>query len=271
MIPMHDADVELAVIDPPKSAARESIDPDRLADLADDMASNGLLQRVGLIGPDPSGRYEVNWGDRRTRAARQLHWRTIPARVAPHGTDPAAMRAAENNVREPLNPREEAYQVRDLVSAGKSRGEIRRTLRRSEAWIDARLALLAWPTDIQDAVAGGRLPLAVARQLVKVDNDAYRAELIREAERSGATERTAIVWAASYEADRARMNVNSATVQELIERRDAFQIITQCEACDDRVDIRTTRLIRICAACSGELVKALEELRAERRLGTAKT
>jgi len=260
MIPMQDHDVELALIDPPKDAARERIDPDRLADLADDMASNGLLQRVGLIGPDPRGRYEVNWGDRRTRAARQLHWRTIAARVAPHGTDPAAMRAAENNVREPLNPREEAKQVRDLIAAGKSRGEIRRILRRSEVWIDQRLDLLDWPADLQDSVAAGALTLGVARQLLKIDNRAYRRELIDEAQRSGATERTAIVWAAAYEADRARMNVNSATVQELIERRDTYTVITECESCRGRSDIRLTRLIRICAACSAELVKAQAEL-----------
>jgi ParB/RepB/Spo0J family partition protein len=267
MIPMLDLDVELARIDPPKTAARESIDPDKLADLADDMLSNGLLQRVGLIGPDPAGRYEVNWGDRRTRAARQLGWRTIAARVAPHGTNPAAMRAAENNVREPLNPREEARQVKELLDAGMPLPNIRRTLRRSEAWIEQRLALLGWPEDVQQAVAEGRLPLAVARQLVKIDNELYRADLTREAVRTGATERTAIVWAAAYEADRARIDVNSATVQELIERRDSFQVVTACEACDDRVDIRTTRLIRICGSCSAELVKALEELRAERRLG----
>jgi ParB/RepB/Spo0J family partition protein len=267
MIPMHDADVELAKIDPPRLAARESIDPDKLADLADDMLANGLLQRVGLIGPDPEGRYEVNWGDRRTRAARQLGWRTIPARVAPHGTNPAAMRAAENNVREPLNPREEARQVKELLDAGVPLPNIRRTLRRSEAWIEQRLALLGWPEDIQQAVAEGRVPLAVARQLVKIDNELYRADLTREAVRTGATERTAIVWAAAYEADRARIDVNSATVQELIERRDSFQIVTECESCRDRVDIRTTRLIRICAACNAELVKAQHEQLAAEQLG----
>jgi len=257
---MLDAEIGLHLIDPPTKAARETIDPDRLADLADDMAVNGLLQRVGLIGPSPAGRYEVNWGDRRTRAARLLHWPVISCRVAPWGTDPVVMRAAENHVREQLNPREEARQVADLLAAGKSRGEIRRTLRRSEAWIEQRLDLLDWPDDVQDSVAEGRLTLGVARQLVKIDNRAYRRELIEEAMRSGATERTAIVWAAAYEADRARINVNTATVQELMERRDTYTVIAACESCRARSDIRLTRLIRICAACSAELVKAQAEL-----------
>jgi ParB family chromosome partitioning protein len=264
---MQDCEAALDRIDPPENAARESIDPDKLADLADDMLANGLLQRVGLRGPSPTGRYEVVWGDRRTRAARQLGWRTIPARLAPWDTNPAAMRAAENNVREALNPREEARQVKELLDAGVPIPNIRRTLRRSEAWIEQRLALLSWPEDVQQAVAEGRVPLTVARQLVKIDNDLYRLDLIREAVRTGATERTAIVWAAAYEADRSRIDVNRATVQELVERRDSFQIVSECESCEDRVDIRTTRLIRICSACSAELVKSLAELRAAKQLG----
>lgn len=262
MIPMRDADIELRLIDPPRNAARDEIDPDRLAELADDIASNGLLQRVGLIGPSPDGRYEVNWGDRRTRACRQLHWLTIPARVAPWGTDPVVMRAAENHVREQLNPREEARQVRELLGAGKSYGEIKRILRRSESWIEARLHLLDWPEEIQDAVARGRLSLAVARQLVKVDHAGYRAELVREAERTGATERTAIVWAAAYEADRERFQRNETTVQQMIEARDNYQILAACESCEASVDIRRTRLIRICAGCSEQLEAAKREIAA---------
>ena len=261
---MEDRDVELELVDPPTHAARESIDPDRLAELADDLASNGLLQRVGLIGPSPSGRYQVNWGDRRTRAARQLNWRTIAARVAPWGTDPTIMRAAENHVREQLNPREEARQVRDLVEAGKSMGEIRRILRRSDAWIEARLGLLTWPEDLQDAVAVGRLSLAVARQLLKIDHDGYRAELVSEAVRTGATERTAIVWAAAYGADRERFIRNRATVQQMIESRDTFVILADCESCEARVPIASSRLIRLCAPCSDELEAAKQEAARER-------
>ena len=267
MIPMIDLDVSLDLIDPPRTAARETIDPDRLADLADDMASNGLLQRVGLIGPDPAGRYEVNWGDRRTRAARQLHWPTIPARVAPYGTSPAAMRAAENNVREQLNPREEARQVRQLLADGFSVGQIKRTLRRSESWIEARLDLLDWPADVQDAVAAGRLSLAVARQLVKIDHDEYRADLVREAERTGATERTAVVWAAAYGADRERFIENRSTVQQMIEQRESYTILAACESCEEKVNIQTTRLLRVCSACHVELVKAQDELHEAQRLG----
>jgi ParB/RepB/Spo0J family partition protein len=265
MIPMADQDVRLDLIDPPANAAREHIDPDRLAELADDLASNGLLQRVGLIGPSPEGRYQVNWGDRRTRAARQLHWTTIAARVAPWGTDPTVMRAAENHVREQLNPREEARQVAELLAAGKSRGEIRRILRRSDAWIDARLGLLEWPADLQDAVAAGQLPLSVARQLLKIDHDGYRRELVGEAIRTGATERTAIVWAAAYGADRERFIRNDTTIQQMLEARDTFEILARCDSCEEQVNIARTRLIRLCAGCSHELEAAKQEAAAARQ------
>lgn len=256
---LHDADVAVDLIDPPARPARESMDPDKLGDLADDMAVNGLLQPVGLIGPDPAGRYEICWGHRRTMAARLLGWRTIRARCAPAGTVPAAMRAAENNVREQLNPREEARQVKELLDANVPLAQIRRTLRRSEGWIEQRLALLSWPADIQDAVAAGELPLAVGAQLVKVAHDGYRRELVNEALRTGATARTAAAWAAHYEADRARIESNHATVHEMIERRDAFLIMADCESCGTRVPMKGTRLIRICGGCSAELAAAQAE------------
>src|SRR5919108_435401 len=129
MIPYLDRVVPLDAVDGPSDPARESVDPARLGELADDMAVNGLLQPVGLRGPSPEGRYEVIWGDRRVRAARLLGWASIPARVAPWSTDPALGRMAENFMREQLNVREEARTIKALHERGYSFAQIARILR----------------------------------------------------------------------------------------------------------------------------------------------
>src|SRR5712664_2221472 len=114
MIPFTDQRIPLDAVDVPAEPLRESIDPQALGDLADDMAVNNLLQPIGARGPSPTNRYEVVWGHRRLLAARMLDWPSIPARVCPWPTDPALARIAENMMRTDLNPREEAHAVSAL-------------------------------------------------------------------------------------------------------------------------------------------------------------
>lgn len=257
MIPWQDAEIALDAIDEPTKALREDFDPVDLGALIDDMAANGLLQPIGLRGPDPRARYETVWGHRRLLAARALGWTTIPARICDYREPPTLARLAENFHRTDLNPREEARAVADLIAEGRPIVEIARLLRRSVSWIEARRALLTWPTDLQDAVAAGALPLRSAALLAEIDHQEYRNDLITEAHRTGATAATIGVWVAHYAADRDRIITNRETITEIVNRREAFRVMFTCEACDIEYDTRDSVLLRVCSNCK----RALDEER----------
>lgn len=256
MIQFQDVDLPLDALDGPAVPSREELDPQALGDLADDMANNGLLQPIGARGPSPEGRYETVWGDRRQQAARMLSWVTIPARVCPWSTDPLIARLAENLVRADLNPREEARQIAELRSRGKPLAEIGRIMRRSVGWCEARLELLSWAVELQDAVVGGALTFAAARLLAQVDHEQYRTSLVEEAQRTGATAAVIAVWLAHYRADRERIIRNTETVEQITSRRESFIVMYVCDSCKEQRDSRHSVLLRICPACLAVIQEA---------------
>jgi len=259
LIQFHDRALAVDSIDEPAAPSREAMDPMALGALADDMAVNGLLQPIGARGPNEHGRFEVVWGHRRLMAARILHWPGIAARVCEWSVDPLVARLSENLIRADLNAREEARQVAELRARGKPLAEIARIMRRSVGWIDARLELLTWPTELQDRVVSGELAFAVARQLAEVDHEAYRAELVAEAIRTGAPAATVSIWLAHYAADRDRIIRNRETVSEIVGRRETFQVMCTCEVCRTQADSKQTVLLRVCPRC----VNALREQQIE--------
>lgn len=253
MIQFQETTLLLDAIDEPADALRESIDSQALGELADDMNANGLLQPIGARGPNTAGRYEVIWGHRRTLAARLNGWTEIAARVCPTDTAPDLARIAENFHRVDLNPREEARAIGALRASGRPLAEIARIMRRSIGWVETRVELLTWPSDLQDAVARGELALNAARILSEIDHDDYRASLVGEAKRTGAKAPTISIWLAHYVADRDRIIHNHETVQQIVDRREAFHVLFDCECCGDRKDTRESVLLRICARCARTL------------------
>lgn len=249
MIPFRDETIPLDAVDDPAVPLRESFDPTALGELADDMAVNGLLQPIGARGPSPENRYEIVWGHRRVKAARLLGWVTVPARVCPWPTAPELARIAENLQRADLNPREEARAVSAFRGQGKPLAEIARIMRRSVGWVESRLELLEWPTELADKVASGVLTFAVARLLADVTHDAYRASLINEATRSGATAPVVSVWVAHFAADRDRIIRNAETVEQIVSRREEFIVLYICDACLEQRDSKTSVLLRVCRDC----------------------
>jgi len=99
----------------------------------------------------------------------------------------------------------------------------------------------------------------VVRLLADVDHPPYRAELLREALRTGASAATAEVWRAHYLADRERLAQNLATVQEMVERRESWKLKIGCDTCGAEVIYEQTRSVRCCIACHQVLLATLNE------------
>lgn len=249
--------LELAKIREPEIPARLSIDAEALATLADDIAVNGLLQPIGVAGPDADGKYEVGFGHRRYLAHRLNNASTIDCKVWPHGTPLDDVRSSENYQREPLSPIEEANDVARRLARGEPRAAIARALRRSLAWIDTRERLMHLPEELQIAVHAGELAIGVALVLAEIDHEPYRRSLVQEAVANGASVSMARVWAAHYERDKPRIIANELAVQEIVEARNAFVVYCECEGCRREVNFTTTRSMRFCQDCAKSIAQEL--------------
>ncbi len=249
----------LAQILEPSHRLRESIDASKLGELADDIAANGLHQAIGVRGPLDEDTYEIVYGHRRYLAHKLLNRATIEARVYPRELDPLLASVAENEQREQLTPYEQALVVRRFRERGEPNAAIARFLRRSDMWVRDRLELLSWPAELQEAVHQGTLNLSVARALAEIDHADYRASLIEEATRTGATARIVEVWRAHYVADRDRIVGNHLAVAEIAQRREQWKIMVPCDLCHEDQDYQRTRALRVCEECLAELDRLIAQ------------
>lgn len=238
----------------PEKDLRAHIDLDALDELADSMRQRGQLQAIGILqtGQD---QYEVIYGARRLRAAMILEWPEIRADIITDGSDgnTAADKLIENVQRENLSPIEEAYGLFELIGDGAA--DIRllqRQTGKSKAWIKGRLELLDLPEEIQGAIQGNHIPLAVARVLATIENEDMRNEYLRHAIDSGVSAETAQYWA--NQAEFAEIGIVTMQQSEDLVRRmqEEPQFIEQkanCVCCHTTKTYRELSMINICKIC----------------------
>lgn len=255
----------------PVDPSRLEIDPESLGNLADDMATNGLLQPLGVRGPMPDGFYELGYGHRRYCAARLLGWTNLDCKVFPPEADLHQIRASENHQREPLTPIEEAREIESFIARGEPEAAVARRYRRSLAWIAERRALLHYPDDIQTPIHRGQLSLKVASALAQVTDAPLRASYVDEAIRTGIKGPTAELWLQHWKVDGHRMAANFATVEEIAQRRSAFVYYVPCDLCSEPADFSTTRAMRTCASCTTALDALVARTAAEAAAAEAAT
>jgi len=100
---------------PGKYQPRTRMDPQALAELADSIRAQGVMQPI-LVRPVDSGQYEIIAGERRYRAAQLAGLDEVPVLVKPvPDTAALAMALIENIQREDLNPLDEAQGVQRLI------------------------------------------------------------------------------------------------------------------------------------------------------------
>jgi ParB/RepB/Spo0J family partition protein len=254
------ARVRLDLIREPAHRLREKIEPEALGTLADSMAAEGLHQPVGVRGPLDDGTYEIIYGHRRLLAAQLLNWPDIPAMLHPADFDPLLAAVSENLQRADMTPVEEAHAIARFVERGEPDAAIARLFRRSAAWVRARRELLAMPEDLREAVHLGAVKLGVAAALADIDHPTYRASLIAEAARTGASVATAELWRQHYLTDRERIIGNNLIVEEINARREAWKIVIPCDLCREDQDYQDTVSMRVCGRCRDELARAALEV-----------
>jgi len=172
-----------------KYQPRSHMEPQALAELAESIKSQGVMQPI-LVRPLSAGGYEIIAGERRWRAARMAGLATVPALVK-EIPDQQALAAAliENIQREDLNPLEEAAGIQRLVEEfALTHQAIADTLGRSRAAVTNLLRLLELAPPVRELLAEGRIDMGHARALLALPV-AQQIELAREAASKGLTVR----------------------------------------------------------------------------------
>lgn len=141
---------------------RKVFDQQKLRELADNIAENGLHQPI-TVRPDGNGRYMVIMGERRFRAhqllAEQGRATDILCHVRKMDDDDLAIAAiTENLQRVDISPLEEARAFQAMLDRGFTVEELAKRLGLRQAWrVTERTSLLALRPEYQDLLAKGQL------------------------------------------------------------------------------------------------------------------
>lgn len=192
------AQVELNLIDPPDLPIRATFDEDKLRELQDSIARNGLLQPIGLKQRD--GRYEVEFGHRRFTAVANLGHKTIAALVyAPGELQEDASKLAENIHREKLNTAEEGVWFEQLMERnGWDTDALAARLHQSRQYVEERINLVEGDPEVFRAVAERRITFSVARELRRCPDQTHRRYLLHHASLEQTGARRVAQWVAEF-------------------------------------------------------------------------
>jgi ParB family chromosome partitioning protein len=160
--------VPLPLIDVDPAQPRRTVDEAALDELAASIRTHGVLEPVSLRrSTETEGRFIVNRGERRLRAARRAGLDAIPAFIDERVDHYA--QAAENLHRENMSPFDLAHFIAEREKEGHNRAEIARRLNKPRSLISEAAVLIDAPAPLRSAFETGRLgaDLRVLYQLAR--------------------------------------------------------------------------------------------------------
>lgn len=172
-------EIPVAAIEPSPYQARREIPPEQLAELAESISSEGLLQPI--VVRKVGDKFQLIAGERRWRAFQHLKLKSIPARIADASDASAAtLGLIENLQRENLNPIEEAHGYASLVrDFDLTQERAAERVGKSRAAVANALRLLALDPEIQGYLGKTLLSTGHAKVLLGVEDAGQRLVLAR--------------------------------------------------------------------------------------------
>lgn len=170
-------ELAIAEIQPNPDQPRKAFDEEELANLADSIRKEGLLQAI-IVRPK-DGKYQIVAGERRWQASKIAGLESVPVRIV-EMDDEQALRIAlvENLQRSDLNAMEEARGYKDLMAKGDlTQAELAAAVSKSRSAVANSLRLLDLPKQVQDYVYDGALTAGHARAILSIPEEEKRTNL----------------------------------------------------------------------------------------------
>lgn len=159
---------------------RKTFDEDKLAELADSIRQNGVLQPI--LVRRKGQKYEIVAGERRYQASKLAGLKEIPAVVREIDDDKVFQLALiENLQRSDLSPIEEAKGYKQLLtSRSLTQEELAKILSKSRSTIANTLRLMDLPVEVQHMMEQGLLTAGHARAILAVPSEEGRIKLAKK-------------------------------------------------------------------------------------------
>ncbi|MCY3700579.1 MAG: ParB/RepB/Spo0J family partition protein [Gemmatimonadetes bacterium] len=180
-----EAEIPVEAIQANPFQPRGDFDPARLAELADSIRENGLLQPV-VVRPVGDA-FEIVVGERRFRAIQSLGWTSVPALVRTLDDEQMLVVAlVENLQRHDLSALEEARGYRRLMrDFDLTQEEVGRHVGRDRSTVANALRLLALPEAVLGLLAKGDLSAGHGRALLTLSTPEERTRVALKAVERG--------------------------------------------------------------------------------------
>ncbi len=174
-------DVPLDRIVPNRFQPRHMFETDELAQLAESIKRNGVLQPV-LVRRKADGLFELIAGERRYRAAKLAGLQSIPA-VVRNTSDEQSVELAlvENLQREDLNPMEEARAYHRLTTEfGLTQETLAQNVGKDRSSVANSLRLLNLPNEIKELVESLKISMGHAKVLLGLSRLELQLKLAKQ-------------------------------------------------------------------------------------------
>ena len=183
--PAAERRVHVSEIRPNPRQPRRYFDEQRIAELADSIRHQGVLQPLVVRKAD-SG-YELIVGERRFRAAQRAGLERVPVIVKEvSDAESLEMALVENIQREELTPIEEALAYRQLMDEFQlTQEDVAKRVGKSRPVIANLLRVLNLPEEIKEDVDRGNLSVGHARSLLALETPDKQIALARQIIRQG--------------------------------------------------------------------------------------
>jgi ParB family chromosome partitioning protein len=152
---------------------RRNFDEDKLRELADSIAAQGMVQPI-VVRPVGEGGYEIIAGERRWRAAQMAALAEVPV-VVRDVDDRSAMAMAliENIQRDDLNPLEEANALHRLLDEfGLTHQQVAQAVGKSRTTVTNLMRLLELGPEARQLLESGQIEMGHARALLAIADPA---------------------------------------------------------------------------------------------------
>lgn len=161
--------VRISDVEPNKAQPRNTFDENALSELADSIASKGILQPL-IVRPINGERYQIIAGERRWRASRMAGLTEVPV-VVKDIDDSEAMEIAliENLQRKDLSPIEEAKGYKSLMDKyDLTQEEISKVVSKSRSSVANALRILNLPNEVLQLLEDEEITMGHAKALLSL-------------------------------------------------------------------------------------------------------
>ncbi|MGN0599636.1 MAG: ParB/RepB/Spo0J family partition protein [Oscillospiraceae bacterium] len=173
--------LRISEVEPNKNQPRQTFDEESIANLAESIRENGLIQPI-VVRKTAMG-YQIIAGERRWRACRMLGLNEITAVVKEFDDEQVAKAALIENIqREDLNPIEEAAAYKDLMEKySMTQEQLSKVVGKSRSSIANSVRMLEMPELIQDYLINGKLNIGQAKAIAAAKDAETMEQIARQA------------------------------------------------------------------------------------------